>query len=167
MAGLHPTLRAIARNLPRVAAANGFQARVTSGYRSRAKQTYLYNRWKAGLQPYPVAVPGTSDHETGLALDVISTDTTKLVRLLTSVGLGWAGPTDPVHFYIGARKSQATAKSSIGQSWEQGPGKGIPGWASYIPGGLGTIAQVMTNPIQAKKSALSRLLDVALSAIGI
>ena len=96
--GLHPTLVAIRRNLPNVARSQGFQARVTSAYRSRAAQTKLYNRYLAGLQPYPVAPPGTSDHEKGLALDVVSTDTDKLVSLLTSVGLSWAGEADPVHF---------------------------------------------------------------------
>lgn len=95
---LHPTLRAISRNLPSVARSLGFSARVTSGYRSRAKQTWLYNRWLAGLQEYPVAPPGTSDHEKGLALDVVSTDPDALVALLREVGLYWAGPSDPVHF---------------------------------------------------------------------
>lgn len=97
---LNPTLAKIKRNLPSVAKAAGFQARVTSAYRTKAAQTKLYNRWLAGLQQYPVAKPGTSDHEKGLALDVVSTDTTKLVSLLTAVGLTWAGPSDPVHFAL-------------------------------------------------------------------
>lgn len=115
MAGLNPTLAAIKRNLPSVARSMGFQARVTSGYRSRAAQTKLYNRYLAGLQPYPVAVPGTSDHEKGLALDVVSTDTEKLVSLLTEVGLRWAGPSDPVHFtMIGAQiANQSDFRSPI------------------------------------------------------
>lgn len=95
---LHPDIAAIKRNLPRVARSLGFSARVTSAYRSRAAQTKLYNRWLNGLQPYPVAPPGTSDHERGLALDVVSTDQTKLVSLLREAGLQWAGPADPVHF---------------------------------------------------------------------
>lgn len=109
---LNKTLATIKRNLPSVAKANGFSARVTSAYRSKAAQTKLYNRWLAGLQQYPVAKPGTSDHEKGLALDVVSTDTNKLVALLTAVGLTWAGPSDPVHFYMVApSRAKKTAKT--------------------------------------------------------
>ena len=97
---LNPFLAAVKRNLPRVARSMGFNARVTSGYRSRARQLWLYNRWLRGLQQYPVAPPGTSDHERGLALDVVSTDPQKLVALLTAAGLSWAGPSDPVHFSL-------------------------------------------------------------------
>lgn len=97
---LHPFVAKIKRNLPRAAVAEGFRARVTSGYRSYAKQKWLYDRYLRGLQPYPVAPPGTSDHEKGIALDVVSTDTAKLARLLTSVGFRWGGPADPVHFVL-------------------------------------------------------------------
>ena len=117
---LHPTLIAVKRNLPRVARARGFEARVTSGYRSRAAQTKLYKRFLAGLQSYPVAPPGTSDHEKGLALDVVSTNTQKLVELLSQVGLNWAGPDDPVHFSLaGALAGPTTQKvsGSIGTAY--------------------------------------------------
>lgn len=107
---LNPKLAAIKRNLPAVAKSQGFQARVTSGYRSKAAQTKLYNRYLQGLQPYPVAKPGTSDHEKGKAIDVVSTDTPKLVALLTSAGLSWAGPTDPVHFSMVGPPSAKKAK---------------------------------------------------------
>lgn len=110
MAGLHPALAAIKRNLPGVAREMGFQARVTSGYRSRAKQAWLYNRWLQGLQEYPVAPPGTSDHEKGLALDVVSTNPDALVSLLTEVGLFWAGPSDPVHFSLVSHQGPAQAQ---------------------------------------------------------
>jgi len=112
MAGLHPTLKTISRNLPAVAQSLGFQARVTSGYRSYQKQAALYRRYIQGLQPYPVAVPGTSDHEKGLALDVVSTNPPELVRLLSSVGLYWAGEADPVHFtMIGRQKAEKARKT--------------------------------------------------------
>lgn len=138
MAGLHPTLRKIATNLPRVARAQGFQARVTSGYRSRAAQTKLYNRWVQGLQPYPVAYPGTSDHEKGIAIDAIATDTAKLVALLTSAGLNWAGPSDPVHFTFGTLPSQAKAKSTKKSIFKKALGA-----ASWVPGPVGIGATVL------------------------
>jgi hypothetical protein len=48
-----------------------------------------------------------------LAIDVLSTNTSALVNLLTSVGLVWAGPGDPIHFQIGYDKLQ---RSPVGGS---------------------------------------------------
>lgn len=78
----------------------GFEAEVTSGFRTRAKQKELYELWKAGAHPYPVARPGTSDHEIGMAIDVVSNNEKLLVELLTQAGLHWAGPDDRVHFSL-------------------------------------------------------------------
>lgn len=117
----------------------GFKARVTSAYRSPAKQAWLYKRYLAGLQPYPVAPPGTSDHERGLALDVVSTDTNKLVSLLTSAGLSWLGPADPVHFSLKAGKSLPTAKSPKKQKKETALGKFLD-YTAWIPGPAGWIS---------------------------
>jgi len=95
---LNPKLVKIAKNLPRVAREMGFTAKVTSGFRSRAKQKELWENWKAGASPYPAARPGTSDHERGLAIDVVSNNEKLLVALLTEAGLYWAGESDPIHF---------------------------------------------------------------------
>lgn len=130
--GLHPDLAAVKRNLPKVARSMGFEARVTSGYRSYKKQAWLYDRYQRGLQEYPVAPPGTSDHEKGLALDVVSTDTTKLVSLLASVGLSWAGPTDPVHFYFASPQIAAQAQKI------------------KIPKTVGQVAEIFYKPIPLK-----------------
>lgn len=50
----------------------GCPAGITSAGRTRAQQQALYDKWKAGLLPGTpsVAKPGTSRHETGLALDL-------------------------------------------------------------------------------------------------
>lgn len=137
--GLHPQLAAVARNLPRVARAHGFNARVTSGYRSRAKQAWLYKRYISGLQPYPVAPPGTSDHERGLALDIVSTDTKKLVALVKQVGLSWAGKADPVHFVLTGLKSKPTAKKAK----KEGLAGKILDVTSWIPGPIGLGSMVL------------------------
>lgn len=129
-------LATIARNLPRVAKSQGFEARVTSGYRSRAAQARLYQRYLAGLQPYPVAPPGTSDHEKGIALDVVTTNLNKLVPLLASVGLNWYGPGDPVHFTLAAVKSQATKKN-------KSLAKKVLGVTSWVPGPVGLVSSVL------------------------
>lgn len=44
--------------------------RVTSGYRSTADQTRIYNDKMSGRHDGPVAKPGTSDHERGQAIDI-------------------------------------------------------------------------------------------------
>lgn len=152
---LHPDLVAVKRNLPKVARSQGFEARVTSGYRSTKKQAWLYDRYLRGLQEYPVAPPGTSDHEKGLALDVVSTNTTKLVALLASVGLSWAGPTDPVHFsftgpQIAAQAQKLRIPKTVGQAAE----------IFYKPMPL-KILDFIQNPVQNIKDNLALAFDVA------
>jgi len=158
--GLHPTLVTIRRNLPSVARSMGFQARVTSGYRSPKKQAWLYDRYLRGLQPYPVAPPGTSDHEKGLAIDVVSTNPDKLVSLLTSVGLFWGGPSDPVHFsMIGRRRAAQPQIKQAYKSYREEVGSKIPSALSFIPG-IGSIFSALSDPEAFGELAFSTLLDV-------
>jgi hypothetical protein len=64
---LDPRLRDIAL---RIVAESGGRVTIGSGWRSNQKQTELYNAWKSGNYDVPVvAVPGTSKHEHGLAID--------------------------------------------------------------------------------------------------
>lgn len=108
---VHPKLRTIARNLPRVAKANGFQVRITSGYRSRSVQAKLYRDYLNGTALYPVNPPGTSLHEKGMALDILSTNQNALASLLTSIGLTWGGPSDPIHFQIGQNSALGASRT--------------------------------------------------------
>jgi hypothetical protein len=145
---VHPKLKLIARNLPRVAASQGFEVRITSGYRSRATQTKLYKDFLAGASHYPVAPPGTSDHEKGLALDILSTNTNLLVLDLSKVGLYWAGPADPIHFTLVARQpvggprlnelesANPIPRASFWESFEKSS-KDIVKLASWLPNPLG------------------------------
>lgn len=138
MAGLHPKLATVKRNLPRVARSMGFEARVTSGYRTRAKQAWLYNRYLKGLSNYPASPPGTSDHEKGLALDVVSTNPQKLVSLLTSVGLYWAGPADDIHFSLNPPRTQAKAISGPSTVHKvRSAADKVLDYTSWIPGPIG------------------------------
>lgn len=98
---LHEDLRWAIEQLRR----DGVRFRLNSGYRSIAEQTRLYNLWRSGSpsQRYPVAVPGTSTHNYGLAFDASAippTTQTQLVRAAQRLGLVWAGPKDPVHFQM-------------------------------------------------------------------
>lgn len=67
--GLHPQVRAHALWTIAVGELYGLRPVVTSGFRSVAKQRELYERFLAGRSRYPVARPGNSAHNFGLAWD--------------------------------------------------------------------------------------------------
>lgn len=55
------------------AGANGITLQIWSGFRSHDRQAQLYAAWKAGYGNR-AAKPGFSNHETGLALDLVVRD---------------------------------------------------------------------------------------------
>lgn len=95
-AGLAPAM------LAALARADGLLGRpvtVVSGLRTRSQQEALWER--RAKNPYPVARPGTSDHERGLAIDVPRTDVADLRRVARAAGLCQPLPTtDPIHFIV-------------------------------------------------------------------
>lgn len=102
---LSPRMRAAAKLLLQAAPALGATAvRVTSTKRSRAQQTALYKNFVAGKAAYPVAPPGTSKHERGLAIDVVVSPPSMqsvVGRWWQSVGGVWGGQfNDPIHFEL-------------------------------------------------------------------
>jgi hypothetical protein len=98
--GLAPAMRAA---LERAKAALGAPVPVTSGFRSRAQQASLWANRAAN--PYPVAAPGTSRHESGLAVDVPTSFVPRLLSVASRVGLCQPYPrTDPVHFELCTRR---------------------------------------------------------------
>lgn len=72
---------------------------ITSGYRSTEQQAALYaNR---ADNPYPVAAPGSSMHERGLAIDVPLDFVPRLLAVAPKAGLCHPYPDDdPVHFEV-------------------------------------------------------------------
>ena len=80
-----------------VASQYGLRPQVTSTYRSFDEQRRLYERWLAGQHNYPVASPGNSLHNYGLAFDLVSRDNAWLGAVWTAWGGQWS-PTDSVHF---------------------------------------------------------------------
>lgn len=99
---LIPELQPFARDLVDAASAARLQPRVTSTRRSYAEQKRLYDRYVAGMSPYPAAPPGHSAHEYGFAFDMVVSP----MDALADVGAFWqnemggvyAGARDPVHF---------------------------------------------------------------------
>lgn len=95
-AGLDP--RVIAA-LGRAEALLGESVPIVSGLRTRAEQERLWaNRH---TNPYPVARPGTSAHERGLAVDVPLAIAWRLAAISADTGLCQPLPaSDPVHFEL-------------------------------------------------------------------
>lgn len=72
---------------------------IVSGFRSRAAQERLWAQRETN--PYPVARPGTSLHELGLAIDVPPAFAPRLAGVAGAVGLCRPlSVTDPVHFVL-------------------------------------------------------------------
>lgn len=105
---LQPDLQPWAQALVDAAGQAGLLPQITSTLRTHAAQERLYRRYLAGMQPYPVARPGTSAHEFGWAFDMVVTPMTAL----PDVGATWedwggvwgghprrkGSSYDPVHF---------------------------------------------------------------------
>jgi len=73
---------------------------VSSMFRTVAQQYFL---WRRSSCYAAVASPGTSNHETGLAMDVSDPDNSTWRATLESKGFKWLGSFDHVHFdYVGA-----------------------------------------------------------------
>jgi len=95
---LHPEVRRRMEWALSVAQDVGLRPRVTSTRRSLAAQRRLYSRFLTGKADFPVAPPGTSLHERGLAIDVVSLDPALFATIVAHVGGRWAGPRDWVHY---------------------------------------------------------------------
>lgn len=59
------------RKMKKAAAKDGVSIRINSGFRTNAKQKYLYDGWIRRLPGFnPAAPPGYSNHQSGIALDL-------------------------------------------------------------------------------------------------
>jgi len=77
----------------------GHPVPITSGFRSSEKQAELYANRAAN--PYPVAAPGSSMHEKGLAIDVPADFVPRLLEVAPEAGLCQPYPADdPIHFEV-------------------------------------------------------------------
>ncbi len=94
--GLAPAMLAA---LARADGLLGHPVHVVSGLRTQGEQQALWDR--RHTNPYPVARPGTSDHEQGLAIDVSQSAVDELAAIARAAGLCQPLPeSDPVHFVV-------------------------------------------------------------------
>lgn len=95
-AGLAPAMLAA---LHRADELLGVTVPVTSGYRSFAHQQRLWEQ--RHTNPYPVAPPGRSRHQSGLAVDVPRAFVPRLLSVAAAAGLCRPLPvSDPIHFEL-------------------------------------------------------------------
>jgi len=120
MAGIDslvPDLRPWATALSAEASKAGLFPRFTSFRRSYAQQSRLYRRYLAGLTAYPVAPPGRSAHELGLAFDLVVSPMeglSDLGSLWESWGGVWGGKrSDPIHFEAPGASQTAALQRSV------------------------------------------------------
>ncbi len=115
---LIPELIEPARALVELAGRAGVFPRVTSTLRTPTEQKRLYRRFQKGLNPYPVAPPGTSAHEYGYAFDMVvngEQNQADLGSVWQQWGGVWGGAGDPVHFeYPGFRLSDHVSSLETG-----------------------------------------------------
>lgn len=105
--GLTPEMAAA---VARAGALLGEPVPISSGWRSRAQQAALWAR--RDTNPYPVARPGTSMHERGLAIDVPRSFVASLRSVAAAVGLCQPLPlSDPVHFEL-CRRTLVTSMAT-------------------------------------------------------
>jgi len=133
---LDPELASFARDLVDAAGRAGLQPRITSTIRSHSEQRRLYNRFLAGQAGFPVAPPGQSAHEYGLAFDMVVSP----MEALADVGYtwrqwggGWNG-SDAVHFELPGASEWARTQVS-----EEEPSK-IAGYINSIFLGAGPVS---------------------------
>ena len=80
-----------------VAQYNNLDPIVTSARRSLSAQARLYAAFQAGHSKYPAAPPGKSQHNYGLAIDMVTKNNAALGQYWRSIGRSWS-PGDDVHF---------------------------------------------------------------------
>ena len=99
--GLDPRIQ---RNLANFMKDNPYGGRVTSGFRSYEEQAALYN----SNNPYPVAKPGTSRHERGIAFDASGSPQAMEWFAKNAAQYGFHQPVanDPVHFEMNSSLRQ-------------------------------------------------------------
>lgn len=141
LSGLASFFRPYAADLIDVASRAGVLPRVTSTLRSRTYQAKLYRDYLAGRNAYPVAPPGTSAHELGLAFDMVTSPMSALADL-GSVWEDWGGVWggrfgDEVHFEYPGASQHAVAQAQADQT----PADIAATVAGFLPG-VGLLASI-------------------------
>lgn len=130
MLGLHPMAKLGLEELRAGARRQGLKFTVTSKVRSIDRQFELFKLHAAGdpRQRLPVAIPGRSTHNYGLAVDLVADGgrQAELAKLAQSIGWTWAGPRDPVHFQVATQAAWSQALRIVFAGARPPTGTSIP-----------------------------------------
>jgi len=97
---LNREFRPWAEGLFNIARRYHLKPQLTSSYRSLRRQRILYDKYLRGEHPFPVAPPGQSLHNYGLAIDMTSRHNAWLAEIWQYWGGSWGGSRDYVHFAV-------------------------------------------------------------------
>jgi hypothetical protein len=158
---LVPELQPWASDLLLAAGRAGLHPRITSTVRTHSEQRRLYNRFLAGEAGYPVAPPGQSSHEYGLAFDMVVTPMAALADVgytWQQWGGGWSG-SDAVHFELPGAAEWARSQAGV----SNGEVKTIVNWLvdafGSIPWYISILlpTSLMTKPAMTHDEAVANL----------
>ena len=134
--GLHPDVqKAVLGAAQEYKQLTGEKLQINSGLRSREDQERLYaaylQRGKTGM---PVAPPGTSSHESGLAVDIQQgKGDGRAIGILKKYGLLQTVANDPVHFTLAGAGAPAYAYGGIAQGPKSGYQATLHGTEAVVP----------------------------------
>jgi len=107
---------------------------INSAMRTREDQQRLYDAYMArGGRGMPVAPPGSSAHESGLAVDIQQGREARVVDILRKHGLIQNVPNDPVHFTLAGANAPAYAYGGIAQGPRSGYQATLHGTEAIVP----------------------------------
>jgi hypothetical protein len=155
-------LQGPANDLVDAAGRAGLLPRITSTVRSNSEQRRLYNRFLAGQAGYPVAPPGQSAHEYGLAFDMVVSP----MEALADVGATWQSwgggwnPADAVHFELPGASEWARTQGGEAESihdWLVREYGRIPSWLSAFMPVAATMREATSQKTSYLRSLIARL----------
>lgn len=134
--GLHPDVqKAVLGAAQEYKQLTGEKLRINSGLRSREDQERLYAEYlQRGKTGMPVAPPGTSSHESGLAVDIQQgKGDGRAIGILKKYGLLQTVANDPVHFTLAGAGAPAYAYGGIAQGPKSGYQATLHGTEAVVP----------------------------------
>jgi hypothetical protein len=155
-------LQGPATDLVDAAGRAGLLPRITSTMRSNSEQRRLYNRFLAGQAGYPVAPPGQSAHEYGLAFDMVVSP----MEALADVGATWQSwgggwnPRDAIHFELPGASEWAKTQGGESESihdWLVREYGRIPWWLSSVMPAAAIMGEATSEKSTYLRSLIAKL----------